>query len=106
MQADSNLYIHNENSKSNISIGKSFIRETEEARKARVLDEDLSYLKLMRPMDDTFMRNLFRRDILLAQLVVRIITGKNDLILTSCTTQADMKRATGARAICLEQINA
>lgn len=38
----------------------------------------------------------------LAQMVLRIITGKQDLVLTKCETQADMKRVTGARSICLD----
>ena len=38
----------------------------------------------------------------LAELVLRIITGKQDLIITNCQTQKDMKRFTGARSICLD----
>lgn len=64
--------------------------------------EDLDRLRSFRPMDDTFMRGLFKENLPLAELVLRIITGKPDLILTKCETQADMKRVTGARSICLD----
>ena len=48
------------------------------------------------------MRGLFKDNLPLAQMVLRIITGKPDLILLRCETQADMKRVTGARSICLD----
>ena len=38
----------------------------------------------------------------MAELVLRIITGKPDLIITDCQTQKDMKRLAGARSICLD----
>ena len=50
-------------------------------------------------MDDEFMRCLFKDNIPLAQLVLRIITGKPDLLITDCQTQKDMKRLAGARSI-------
>ena len=53
-------------------------------------------------MDDEFMRCLFKDNIPLAQLVLRIITGKPDLLITDCQTQKDMKRLAGARSICLD----
>lgn len=65
-------------------------------------EKDLQRLQMFRPIDDTFMRGLFKDNLPLAQLVLRIITGKPDLTLTSCETQADMKRVTGARSICLD----
>ena len=64
--------------------------------------EDLRRLQSFRPIDDTFMRGLFKENLPLAQLVLRIITGKPDLTLTKCETQADLKRVTGARSICLD----
>lgn len=64
--------------------------------------EDLERLKRFRPIDDTFMRGLFRDNIPLAQFVLRIITDKPDLVLTSCDVQADLKRVTGAKSICLD----
>ena len=64
--------------------------------------EDLQRLRGFRPIDDTFMRGLFKENIPLAEFVLRIITGKQDLILIKCETQADFKRVTGARSICLD----
>lgn len=64
--------------------------------------EDLKRLQAFRPIDDTFMRGLFRDNLPLAELVLRIIIGKPDLTLTTCETQADMKRVTGARSLCLD----
>lgn len=71
-------------------------------RKEREHQEDLQRLRGFRPIDDDFMRGMFRKNIPLAQMVLRIITGKDDLIITQCETQADMKRVTGARSICLD----
>ena len=59
-------------------------------------------LERLRPIDDDFMRCLFRENIPLTPFVLRIITGKKDLIITDVDTQADMKRLVGARSICLD----
>lgn len=64
--------------------------------------KDLQRLRDLRPIDDDFMRCLFKDNIPLAQFVLRIITGKQDLVITSCETQKDMKRLAGARSICLD----
>ena len=64
--------------------------------------EDLQSLRDLRPIDDDFMRCLFKDNIPLAEFVLRIITGKQDLIITDCETQKDMKRLAGARSICLD----
>ena len=64
--------------------------------------EDLERLRSLRPIDDDFMRCMFKDNIPLAELVLRIITGKPDLIITDCQTQKDMKRLAGARSICLD----
>jgi len=64
--------------------------------------QDLERLRRLRPIDDDFMRCLFKDNIPLAQLVLRIITGKPDLVITNCQTQKDMKRLAGARSICLD----
>lgn len=64
--------------------------------------QDLERLRRLRPIDDDFMRYLFKDNVPLAQLVLRIITGKPDLIITACQTQKDMKRLAGARSICLD----
>jgi len=41
--------------------------------------EDLQRLRLLRPIDDDFMRCLFKDNIPLAEFVLRIITDKPDL---------------------------
>lgn len=64
--------------------------------------EDLQRLRGLRPIDDDFMRCLFKDNIPLVELVLRIITGKPDLMITDCQTQKDMKRLGGARSICLD----
>ena len=64
--------------------------------------KDLERLRKLRPIDDDFMRCLFKDNIPLAELVLRIITGKPDLIITNCRTQENMKRLAGARSICLD----
>ncbi|MDE7318722.1 MAG: Rpn family recombination-promoting nuclease/putative transposase, partial [Lachnospiraceae bacterium] len=64
--------------------------------------EDLQRLRNLRPIDDDFMRCLFKDNIPLAEFVLRIITDKQDLVITDCETQKDMKRLAGARSICLD----
>ncbi len=64
--------------------------------------EDLERLRRLCPMDDDFMRCLFKDNIPLVQMVLRILTGKPDLIITEFQTQKDMKRLAGARSICLD----
>ena len=68
----------------------------------RQYQEDLQRLRSLRPIDDDFMRCLFKDNIPLAEFVLRIITDKPDLIITDCETQKDMKRLAGARSICLD----
>ena len=65
-------------------------------------EDDLRTIENYRPLDDDFMRELFRNDLPLAQLVLRIITGIKDLKLTSQETQYDLKRLLGSRSICLD----
>ncbi|MCI8615306.1 MAG: hypothetical protein HFJ01_09475 [Lachnospiraceae bacterium] len=76
--------------------------ETEQQRKERERQEDLQRLRGLRPIDDDFMRCLFKDNIPLAEMVLRIITGKEDLVITNCQTQKDMKRLAGARSVCLD----
>ena len=71
-------------------------------KRERRHQEDLQRLRGFRPIDDTFMRGLFNDNLPLAEFVLRILTDKPDLVLTKCETQADMKRVTGARSICLD----
>lgn len=76
--------------------------ETIQQRKEREHQEDLQRLRGFRPIDDDFMRSLFKKNLDLVQLVLRIILEKSDLQVKSFETQADMKRVTGARTICLD----
>ena len=78
------------------------MRETEAQKRERHHQEDLQRLRGFRPIDDTFMRGMFKDTIPLAELVLRIIVGKPDLTLTKCETQADLKCVTGTRSICLD----
>ena len=64
--------------------------------------KDLERLRLLRPMDDDFMRCLFKDNIPLAEFVLRIFVEKSDLVIVKCQTQKDMKRLVGARSLCLD----
>lgn len=68
--------------------------------------EDLKRLRDLRPIDDDFMRCLFKDNIPLVEFVLRIIIGRKDLIIIDCETQKDMKRLAGARSICLDAYGA
>ena len=74
----------------------------EDIKRAREHEEDLLRLEKFRPLDDTFMRVLFRDNLPLAQVVLRIITGMTDLTLTKEETQKDLVRLVGARGLCLD----
>ncbi len=63
--------------------------------------EHLERIAKYRPLDDDFMRLLFKNNIRLAELVLRIITGKYDLKIIRQETQYDIKFP-GARSICLD----
>ena len=54
---------------------------TDEQKRQRRHQEDLERLRGFRPIDDTFMRGLFKENLPLAEFVLRIITGKSDLTL-------------------------
>ena len=75
---------------------------TEQQRRELEHQRDLERLKSLRPIDDDFMRCIFKDNIPLAQLTLRIITQKDDLEIISLETQRDMKRLVGARSICLD----
>lgn len=75
---------------------------TEEQIREYEHQADLQRLRGLRPIDDDFMRCLFKDNIELAEFVLRIIIGKEDLIITECQTQKDMKRLVGARSVCLD----
>lgn len=78
------------------------MNETTQQTKEREHQEDLQRLKGLRPIDDDFMRCIFKENIPLTQHVLQIIIQKTDLTITSVVTQADMKRLVGARSICLD----
>lgn len=52
------------------------MNETKQQRKEREHQEDLQRLKELRPIDDDFMRCLFKDNIPLTEQVLRIIIGK------------------------------
>ena len=63
---------------------------------------DLERIKRLRPIDDDFMRCLFRDDLPLVQEVLRTITGLHDLTLFVSETQRDLHRLAGARSVELD----
>ena len=63
--------------------------------------ENLITVENFRLIDDDFMRIVFQDDLELAQFVLRIITGIDDLMLTREETQYELKRQ-GSRAVCLD----
>lgn len=73
-------------------------RLSKEEKHKRNLEQLVAY----RPLDDDFMRELFKDNLPLAQYVLRVITGIDDWVLTREETQADMKRLVGGRSICLD----
>ncbi len=64
--------------------------------------KNLEQLANYRPLDDDFMRELFRNNLELAQYVLRIIIGKPDLRLIKQETQYDLQHLFGERSICLD----
>ena len=74
----------------------------QELQRQRDHEEDLARLRGFRPVDDTFMRILFRDNLPLAEYVLRIIIDKEDLHLTKEETQKDLVRLVGARGLCLD----
>ena len=64
--------------------------------------KNLEQLANYRPLDDDFMRELFRNNLELAEYVLRIIISKPDLKLIKEETQYDLKNLLGERSICLD----
>ncbi len=64
--------------------------------------ELLEIIENYRPIDDEFMRKLFRGNLALAQEVIRIVTGIEDLVLLEEHTQYDINSIDGSRAVCLD----
>lgn len=85
-----------------MEIRKQKKRLTEILAAERQHQEDLQRLRGLRPIDDDFMRCLFKDNIPLVEFVLRIIMNKRDLSIIACETQKDMKRLAGARSICLD----
>ena len=73
---------------------------TEEERFER--EKNLQIIRGYRPIDDDFMRELFRDDIPLTEYVLRIITGTNDLKIIKSETQFDLHSLSGARSLRLD----
>lgn len=72
--------------------------EKSRRRKQKTLEE-------LRPIDDIFMRALFKDEnkrIMLVQNILRIILKMEDLEVEEVDTQADMKQIAGARSILLD----
>lgn len=64
--------------------------------------ESLEQLKMLRPIDDIFMREIFRNNKELTEFVLRTITGISDLEVTEEHSQYDLQRLLGARSVCLD----
>ena len=73
--------------------------ETSEHRKARNRQADLARLRALRPIDDDFLRCLFRDNIPLAEFVLRIITGKSDLVISSIRSLMKTMKLTAEQAM-------
>ena len=73
---------------------------TEQERLER--EKNLQIIRGYRPIDDDFMRELFRDDIPLTEYVLRIITGINDLKIIKSETQFDLHSLSGARSLRLD----
>ncbi len=64
--------------------------------------KDIESLRRFRPIDDIFMRIIFRNNLPLAEYVLQVITGKEELHLTKEETQKDLVRLVGTRGLCLD----
>ena len=61
-------------------------------RATQNMEKNLQRLGMLRPIDDDFMRCMFKDDIELVQFVLRIILEKPDLLIESSETQKDIDR--------------
>lgn len=64
--------------------------------------ESLEQLKELRPIDDIFMREMFRDNIELTEYTLRLITEISDLVVTEVHTQYDLRRLMGSRSLCID----
>ena len=78
--------------------------QMQENRKSDTYEEDMKRLQRLRPMDDDFMRCMFKNNMPLAQKVLRVLLNNSDLKLVKLETQVDMKRLLGARSVCLDAL--
>ena len=62
----------------------------------------LEQLERLRPIDDDFMRVVYRDNIPLVEDTLRIVTGVEGLDVVSAETQRDLKRLVGARSVELD----
>lgn len=67
--------------------GVKRMAETELQRKERERQEDLAKLRGLRPMDDDFMRCIFKDNIPLAELVLRILLREPTLTVEKVEIQ-------------------
>ena len=85
-----------------MSCSRSQASAREESRAASRRERNLRALRRFRPIDDTFMRVMFQGQLALAQEVLRIITGIDDLVLLGEETQRDVAHLGGSRTVCLD----
>ncbi|MDE6519354.1 MAG: PD-(D/E)XK nuclease family transposase [Ruminococcus sp.] len=64
--------------------------------------KNLEQLANYRPLDDDFMRELFRNNLELTEFVLRIIIDRPDLKLIKEETQYDLQHLFGERSICFD----
>ncbi len=72
--------------------------------KAKQREEDLRRLEEFSLLDDTFARSFFRQSPKLAEFVLRIIMGKDDLVIdpNKYETQYEAKRLAGSRSVIMD----
>lgn len=68
----------------------------------QVRQESLEQLKGLRPIDDIFMREMFRNNIELTQYTLRLITEITDLVVTEVHTQYDLHRLASSRSLIID----
>lgn len=68
----------------------------------QVRQESLEQLKGLRPIDDIFMKEMFRNNIELTQYTLRLITKITDLVVTEVHTQYDLHRLAGSRSLIID----
>lgn len=64
--------------------------------------ESPEQLKELRPIDDIFMREMFKDNIELTEFTLRLITEISDLVVTEVHTQYDLHRLMGSRSLLID----